>query len=84
MIKFQKRAARVILDKDYDTPCAVLFSLLEWMKFDEWVIFKKAALAYKSLKINALIICRNMFETPQIMHTLNFRSKSQNTLQHGP
>ena len=48
MIKFQKRAARVILDKDYDTPSAELFRLLGWMKFDERITFKKAVLVYNN------------------------------------
>ena len=49
LIKFQKRAARLILDKPMDTPSEELFQTLGWMKFDERVNYRKAILMYKSL-----------------------------------
>ena len=48
MYKFQKRAARIILDKDFDTPTDNLFSELNWMKCSDRVTYKKAILVYKS------------------------------------
>lgn len=49
MYKFQKHAARIILDKDFDTPTDNLFSQLNWMKFSDRVNYKKAILVYKFL-----------------------------------
>ena len=49
MIKFQKRAARMILDKDIDTPSIQLFSELKWLSFPERIKFQKAILMYKTL-----------------------------------
>ena len=80
MMKFQKRAARVILDKDYDTPSTELFRLLGWMKFDERVKFKKALLVYKSLNNKCPEYMSNMFQTPQNIHSMTLRSESVNTL----
>ena len=62
MIKFQKRAARIILDKDYDTPSQVLFQELRWLTFPERVDFKKAILIYKSLHdVSAPVYMREKF-----------------------
>ena len=44
IIKFQKRAARVILDKDLTTPSSELFQQLGWMRIDERVHFRKCML----------------------------------------
>ena len=46
-IKFQKRAARCILDKDTDTPSEEMFSELKWMKLPERVKYQKAILMFK-------------------------------------
>ena len=35
MVKFQKRAARIILDKSIETPSADMFAELNWMTFPE-------------------------------------------------
>ena len=49
ILKFQKRAARIILDKDYNSPSEELFKELRWMTFQERIKYKKAILVYKSL-----------------------------------
>ena len=46
LIKFQKRAARVILNKTLEKPCAELFTELQWMTFSERVRFQNALQAY--------------------------------------
>ena len=48
-IKFQKRAARIILDKTYETPSEDLFKKLNWMKFDERIKYKKAIIMFNSV-----------------------------------
>ena len=47
VIKFQKRAARSILDKPIDTPSEQLFAELKWMEFPVRVTYQKAILMYK-------------------------------------
>ena len=47
--KFQKRATRLILDKDINAPSHELVQQLGWFRFDERVEYPKAVLVYKSL-----------------------------------
>ena len=49
IIKFQKRAARIILDCDFDTPSEGLFKILNWKKFPDRIKYKKSILVFKSL-----------------------------------
>ena len=49
VVKFQKRAARLILDKDFDAPFAELFAELNWIIFPERVKFQKSIMMYKSM-----------------------------------
>ena len=44
LITFQKRAARLILDKDLQTPSAELFAELKWLTFPERIKFQKRLL----------------------------------------
>ena len=45
--KIQKRAARIILDKTYDTPSADLFKSLKWMTLDKRFEFSRVMMIYK-------------------------------------
>ena len=45
----KKRAARLILDRDFSTPSAFLLSELKWMPFPDRVIYQKALQMYKTL-----------------------------------
>ena len=47
MVKFQKRAARIILDKSIETPSADMFAELNRMKFPDRVKFQKSVLMFK-------------------------------------
>ena len=47
MIQFQKRAPRIILDKNIDTPSSELFAELKWLTFPDRVDNQKAVLMYK-------------------------------------
>ena len=42
LVKFQKRAARVILDCDFYTPSSELFKELNWQTFPERVTYQNA------------------------------------------
>ena len=44
LVKFHKRAARVILDCDFYTPSSELFKQLNWQTFPERVLYQKAIL----------------------------------------
>ena len=48
-VKFQKRVARLILDRDFDAPSAEHFAELDWMIFPERVKFQKAIMMFKSM-----------------------------------
>ena len=47
LVKFQNRAARVILDCDLYTPSSELFKELDWQTFPEIVTYQKAILMYR-------------------------------------
>ena len=47
--KLQKRAARIILNKPYDSPSAPLFKELKWLSFPNRILYHKAVIMYKSL-----------------------------------
>ena len=49
IIKLKKRAARIILEKAYDSPSAPLFMELKWLSWPERLLFHKAIIVYKSL-----------------------------------
>ena len=51
VIKFQKPAARCILDKDIEIPSAEMFTELKWMKFLDKVQYQKAVMMYKFFTI---------------------------------
>jgi len=65
VLKFQKRAARIILDKDYNEPSYNLFKELRWMTFSDRIEYKKAILIFKSLNE----ICPSYFHSKIYIHT---------------
>jgi len=60
LTKFQKRAARLILDRYFSTPSAFLFSELEWMPFPDRVIYQKSSSHVKTIHVG----------TPEYLRTL--------------
>lgn len=75
IIKFQKRAARIILDKSFDTPSNELFKELNWMTFDQRIKYKKSILVYKSINEPSFpMYMKNKFQTVNHRHNLNLRS----------
>ena len=83
IIKFQKRAARLILDKDLSVPSSEIFQQLRWMRFDERVIYKKCILMYKSLHNLAPSYMSNKFTYSYDIHNLDLRSTT-NQILHMP
>ena len=80
LIKFRKWAARLILDKDIDTPSAELFQQLGWMRSGERVPDRKAVLMYKSLHNLAPTYLNNKFTYTSSIHQVNLRSLTDSTL----
>ena len=77
LIRFQKRAARLILDKDFTTPSKDLFKELNWLTFPERVIFQKAVLLYKIFNNLSPDYLRNSFTFTSNIHDRTLRSSSQ-------
>ena len=50
LVKLQKRAARIILNKDYNSRTCDLFAELNWMPLEDRIIFRQAIQVYKMLK----------------------------------
>lgn len=83
--KFQKRAARMILDKDLETPSEELFSSLNWMTFRDRIQYQKAILMYKTFNNKAPQYLSNLFQHTSDTHNCNLRSVSTGLLQvHKP
>ena len=74
IVKFQKRAARIILDKDMNTPSFELFRELKWMTFPERTVYKQAILVYKSLNNTAPEYLNAKFQYKTNTSTVNLRS----------
>ena len=79
-VKFQKRAARLILDRDFDAPSADLFAQLNWMTFPERVKFQKAIMMYKSMKNLGPSSIGQLFPHTNEIHRRNLRSTSDDLL----
>ena len=79
ILKFQKRAARIILDQSFDTPSAGLFSKLKWMTVYERIDYKKSILVYKSLHADSPQYISSKFKYITHEHR-QLRSSSSNLL----
>ena len=80
VIKFQKRAARCILDKDFDSPSAEMFTELKWMTFPERVQYQKAILMYKIFNNLAPEYLKGLFKHTADIHQRSLRSTSDHLL----
>ena len=80
IIKFQKRAARSILDADMSTPSSELFAKLNWLKFPERVKFNKSVLMYKIMHGMSPSYLQESFSYTREIHTYTLRSTTDNLL----
>ena len=80
IIKFQKRAARSILDKPIETPSEELFAELKWMTFPERVMYQKAILMYKIMHNLTPAYLTNMFTFSKEVLDRTLRSTADNLL----
>ena len=77
IVRLQKRAARLILDQDFDTPSQLLFSQLKWMTFPERVIYQKAIQMYKTLHGAVPDYLKSSFTFTSDIHPRILRSTSE-------
>jgi exonuclease III len=77
LVRFQKRAARLILDKDFNTPSQVLFNELNWMIFPDRVKYQKAVLVYKIFHGLAPDYLSDIFTLTSEVHNRDLRSTSE-------
>ena len=80
VIKFQKRAARSILDKPMETPSVELFTELKWMMFPDRVRYQKAMLTYKIIHNLTPPYLSNIFKFSSEAHNRALRSTTKNLL----
>ena len=80
VVKFQKRAARSILDKPIETPSVELFPELKWIMFPDRVIYQKAILMYKIMHNLAPSYLSNIFTLSSEVHERSLRSTTENLL----
>ena len=81
ILKFQKRAARIILDKDYEYPTEQLFKDLRWTTFSQRVEYKKAILVYKSIQADAPAYLNDKFQFCNTAAQANLRSVDSKALK---
>ena len=79
-MKFQKRAARLILDRDFDAPSAELFAQLNWVTFPERVKFQNAIMMYKSMNNLIPSYIGQLFHHTNQIDNRNLRSTSDDLL----
>ena len=80
IIKFQKKAARLILDKDIDLPSECLFKELKWMRFDERIHYKKSILMYQVIHKTAPTYLQQNIHYVSDIHSHNLRSQTDELL----
>ena len=78
--KLQKRAARIILRADYDTPSVDMFSQLGWLSFPDRLKNNKAVLTYRAINNLSPEYITQLLKPVSEVHTLNLRSSENGSL----
>ena len=78
--KFQKRAARIILDKNTETPSSELFNELNWLQIQDRINYLKSVQMYKTLNNLAPSYLTDCFNFTSSVHSRSRRSISNNDL----
>ena len=74
MIQFQKKAARIILDKNIDSPSSELFAELNWLTFPDIVDYQKAVLMYKIMNNLTPNYLNELYQFTSDIHQRSLRS----------
>lgn len=80
LVKLQKRAARIILKADFDTPSALMFQELGWQSMGSRINYNKAILTYKALNNMVPEYISKLLTPMSQTHTLNLRSNDNGAL----
>ena len=78
--KLQKRAARIILSKDYSTPSVELFESLNWMPLQQRFMYLRAVLMYKCMHNLAPHYLSDDIVVTNEIHQYGTRQATSNTL----
>ena len=78
--KLQKRAARIILRTDFDTPSQEMFQELEWLAVPNRIDYNKAVLTYRALNNLTPAYITNLLKPMSQVHSLNLRSSENGSL----
>ena len=78
--KWQKRAARIILDAPFLTPTRELFENLNWLSFCDRISYNKLVLVYKILHDKTPNYLKKLYIPSSEVHTSNLRFVSSNNL----
>ena len=76
LIKLQKRAARLILDKRYDTASSVLFEKLNWLPLLDRLKYNECIQVYKALNDDSPLYMSELFTK----NSTNLRSSTMDKL----
>ncbi|MCG8047471.1 MAG: reverse transcriptase domain-containing protein, partial [Candidatus Thiodiazotropha endolucinida] len=80
LIKLQKRAARIILNADFDASSALMFQELGWTSVASRIKYNTAILTYKALNNMTPEYINKLLTPMSQIHTLNLISASNGTL----
>ena len=78
--KLQKRAARIILKADFNTPSFLMFKDLNWLPVERRIKYNKAVFTYRALNKMAPEYIANLLTPMSDTHSLNLRSTDNGTL----
>ena len=78
--KLQKRAARIILKADFDTPSSEVFSELGWSTIENRHNYNKAVLTFKALNDLTSEYISNLLKFTFETHNRNLRSATNGSL----
>ena len=78
--KLQKRAARIILRADFDTPSSAMFQELNWPSIENRLKYNKAVLTYRALNKLTPDYISNLLKPLSETHSLNLRSSENGSL----
>ena len=80
LTKLQKRAARIILNAEFDTPSSRMFQELDWLPMGSRIKYNKAVLTYKALNNMTPEYITKLLTPMSQTHSLNLRSGENGTL----
>ena len=78
--KLQKRAARIILHAEFDTPSPQMFQQLGWLSVPNRIKYNKAVLTYRALNDMTPEYISKLLKPMSQTHTLNLRSSNNGSL----